>query len=59
MFIHVCNYSDEVTNEVMKSRSDEVTDEVTKCGSDSLRVNERLMSREASASITFAVVEWY
>ena len=33
--------------------------DVTKCGSDSPTVNEQLMSREAPASITIAVVQWY
>ncbi len=35
------------------------SDDVTKCGSDSPTVNELLMSREAPASITLAVVQWY
>ena len=32
---------------------------MTKCGSDRPTVNERLISREAPASITLAVVQWY
>ncbi len=52
MFIHMCNYSDEVT----KERSDEVTNEVTKCGSDSPTVNERLMLMRLDNTCSCTVV---